>query len=694
MLQTAPTSGPSASSLLKTALWPLGAAVGYYVLGYVGTVLSVPPSDFAIIWPTTAFLTGVLLLTPVRDWWTYGPGLVLAHLLLWSNTQPAAPLVVALTQVGGNLLLAVATALAVRRLGGGRAQFDTFRGALAFILVAGLAAPAVINAMVLGVHVLTGWAHGFWLSWRQFMFAGIFPTVTITPLMLIAGGKPPGSRRRIAWVERLLVCAALFALALTVFGGVEDPTLRPTLLLAPLPLILWAAARWGVDGASLALLVFGSAIVANALQDKGPFAANSTAVDVLSVQVYLTAVSIPTILMAALMQERRNAEERLRRSEARMEIAAAATDTGLWQWDAETRELWMTEHCRTMFALPADPPCTFENFLDAIHPQDRPRVRVALYDAIGGEERDVRAFRTVTENREERWFTMRTHAEPNRNGGPACVSGAFRDITQQLASEHESARLTRRLQTLQDDERRQIAEALHDGTAQHVVGIGLLMGMIERRTELTDEARALVENVRGLVREATKELRVFTYLLRPADVERQKLSTVLKNYVAGFGLRTGIQVTADVGEAAETLPVEHRRALLRITQESLANVHRHAAATHVVVQLRRAGVELHLLIKDNGRGIAAASDGAVEGTIATGVGIPGMRARIRELGGWLDIRSTAEGTVVDAVLPVAAVAARSNLLEARRADAPMAWGRKSRSPARVGAHSQRRSGPH
>src|SRR6185295_16228682 len=106
----------------------------------------------------------------------------------------------------------------------------------------------------------------------------------------------------------------------------------PTLCLAPFPLLLWAAARCGVWGVCLSLLVAGAAIVLRALDGVGPFATSAAAIDVVSLQVYLIAISIPFLLLASLMEERRSAEERLRRSEARMEIAAATTETGLWQW--------------------------------------------------------------------------------------------------------------------------------------------------------------------------------------------------------------------------------------------------------------------------------------------------------------------------------------------------------------------------
>ena len=127
--------------------------------------LSVPPSGFAIVWPATAFLISILLLEPPRRWWLYAAAIVPAHFHLASILQPEAPFVVVLTQVGGNLLLAAATVAAVDRAMQKPRDFDSFRSVLMFVLVAGLAVPALVNALILSVHLATGWTDNFRQSW-------------------------------------------------------------------------------------------------------------------------------------------------------------------------------------------------------------------------------------------------------------------------------------------------------------------------------------------------------------------------------------------------------------------------------------------------------------------------------------------------------------------------------------------------
>src|SRR6185503_19791608 len=104
---------------------------------------------------------------------------------------------------------------------------------------------------------------------------------------------------------------------------------------------------------------------------------------------------------------------------------------------------------------------------------------------------------------------------------------------------------------LQEDERRNIAQALHDSTIQHLVAAGLVCGMIERRIAGTDVTRSLFEDLRGSLSKAVKELRTFTYLLRPPELEHHGLAEVLGRYVAGFGLRTGIVAETRISPQAD-----------------------------------------------------------------------------------------------------------------------------------------------
>ncbi|HEY5711727.1 MAG TPA: MASE1 domain-containing protein [Allosphingosinicella sp.] len=642
--------------LIRDGLILLGAAVGYYGCAVIGTLLSVPPSGFAVIWPATAFLISLLLILPPRQWWLVVAGVVPTHFFLAATFQPEAPLIVVLTQIAGNCALAAATVAALRATIGSRHLFDSFASVLKFILVAGLAVPALVNALAIAVHLATGWTDGFWLAWRQWMIAGIFPTVTLPPLLVLAWegrltGERSGAAR--AGLELAMLAALLFGLSYVAFGNRLDTAHWPALFLAPFPFLLWAAVRLGVGGTAFALIVLAVATVARALGHQGPFAAQSSADDVLSLQAFLATSSIPLILLAALVDERRRAAELRRQSEARLQVAASSTDTGLWQWDEQAQYLWLTGNCRAMFGLSDDTGFTPFSFLDAAHPDDRTALAAAIEAALmGGDAQAPVEFRLCSDG-ETRWFVLYTCTDLDDAGKPARVSGVFRDVSDRVEAQLEADDLRQRLLCMQDDERRRIAEELHDSTAQHLVAANL--NLFHVKAKVAPELQPLVDEVLQSVREAATEIRTFSYLLHPPQLGNEGLSRVLRHYVPGFERRTGVRTSLRVSPVANQLPPDHQHAMLRIVQESLGNVHRHARATRVSVCVRCIAGNVHLVVRDDGEGIGSEAGERLGERLRLGVGIPAMTARVRQMGGRIDVNNRFTGTTIHVAVPLHAV---------------------------------------
>jgi signal transduction histidine kinase len=615
--------------LARDGLTALGIAAGYAACAVIGTVLSVPPDGFAMIWPATAFLIAVLMVLPPRKWWGVA-AVVPAHFLLAAMLRPDAPFVVVATQLSGNLALAFATALALRRTIGADPRFDTFMSVLKFVAIAGIAVPAAFNTLTLSVHFATGWTDDLWHSWQQWMIGGFFPTITIPPFLVLAvkGGltgrptAPPAVRR-----ELTLLAGLLFMLSLFAFGGMIDSAPGPELFLAPLPLLLWAAVRMGVGGTCLSLLVLAAGIIVQALLDNGPFAPHSPLEDTVSLQMFLITRSAPVILLAALMDERRRSADLLRQFEAGMQVAASSTDTGLWRWDAVTPRLWLTANCRAMFALPDDATNTPFDFLDTVHPEDQAVVGEALRKALAdGAQLPVLEFRVLSGGK-TRWFVLQTRTECDETGRPASVSGVFRDISERIESRLAVERLEERLATLQDDERRRIAQELHDSTAQHLVAAQFNLLTVRKR--VPEEVQELVDEAYSSLREATAEIRTFTYLLDGSQLDEEGLCAMLARYVPGFERRTGITTALRVTERADALPGELQHALLRIAQESLGNTQRHAGATRATIDLRCFAGSVHLVACDNGKGMEPHEAEQLGERLRLGLGIPGMTVRVR-----------------------------------------------------------------
>ena len=366
-------------------------------------------------------------------------------------------------------------------------------------------------------------------------------------------------------------------------------------------------------------------------------------------------VIVALISLLAQMRRRLNAEAYLRESEERLNFAAASGGIGLWQYDIGKAELWTSEHCSAIFGLPPDYPLTTDALLRRVHPEDRgiaaASIRAATY---GPQAATLLEFRIVRPDGQIRSIQGRGHSTQDANGNPIRVSGVFRDLTAYRAAQREAKDLSRRILSIQDEERKRIAQELHDSTAQHLAAINLnLMALVSARNSV-DQRAQIFADIRRSLAAAMKEMRTFTYLLYPQELAQRGLHEALASYIEGFSQRTGLKVKLRTEENLDDLPEPLQQPLLRIVQESLANVHRHASASRIVIKLQRRENRLHLLIADNGIGLKSAlSLNCADGNaLPLGIGIPGMAARARQLGGWLNVRSRSTGTLVHATLPV------------------------------------------
>ncbi|WP_201835951.1 sensor histidine kinase [Microvirga zambiensis] len=222
--------------------------------------------------------------------------------------------------------------------------------------------------------------------------------------------------------------------------------------------------------------------------------------------------------------------------------------------------------------------------------------------------------------------------------------------------------LSGQLLALQEEERQRIARELHDSTAQHLVAANLGLSGLEAEVRHSASGRKVLAGVEGLLGEALRELRIFTYLLHPPNLANDGLQATLRDFAEGFAGRTGLVAHIRIPEEVDGLQPDLQRAILRVAQEALTNVHRHAGGSHVSVDARFRSGWLVVRIRDNGHGMAS-RDG-LDGPIRFGVGLAGMRARLEQFGGDLTIKTGPGGTSIIAIVPVS-VTERA-LTQARR----------------------------
>lgn len=213
--------------------------------------------------------------------------------------------------------------------------------------------------------------------------------------------------------------------------------------------------------------------------------------------------------------------------------------------------------------------------------------------------------------------------------------------------------LSQRLLKVQDEERRKMARDLHDSTGQTLAALKISVALLQEKCQQDSELVVIVSAVAELADKATEDIRTMSYLLHPPLLDEVGFASAADWYIEGFAKRSGIIVTLDLAADRERLPMSTEIALFRVLQECLTNVHRHSGATRASVSFRRMPQATILEVKDFGRGIPADRLARLRQASAdTGVGLAGMRERLNELNGKLEIESDEQGTTMRATIPL------------------------------------------
>jgi signal transduction histidine kinase len=242
----------------------------------------------------------------------------------------------------------------------------------------------------------------------------------------------------------------------------------------------------------------------------------------------------------------------------------------------------------------------------------------------------------------------------------AFVGGTADQIAQVLgASEREQMLedlrvLTGELMRSQDEERRRIGRELHDSTGQILVALELDLGRLMSGAQLLGpEKQSVLETCARLAHQCSSEIRTASYLLHPPLLDELGLLSALRWLTDGLRQRSNIEIRMELPVEMARMPREQEMALFRVAQEALTNVHRHSASPWVAVRLASAADNVQLEIEDEGRGLSAvAPRQAAESKAPLGVGLAGMRERMRQLGGSLRVEFRSSGTLIQATLPM------------------------------------------
>jgi signal transduction histidine kinase len=510
--------------ILQTFRSALLVGASYYagtLIGFAWTPSGQPNSTF---WPPNAILLACLLLAPTRIWWTLILAVLPAHLL--AQHQAGVPLWTAVGWFASNISEALISAFCIARLTDGRKIFDDLRGVSTFVIFAVVVGPFATSFLDVFVVIITGWGRNYWPLGIERFFTNALAVLTIVPTIIVF------SANGISWIRRLNVArlceTALLAVGtvltlLVVFHGFHgfSAATTPALLYAPLPLLLWATARYGTAGLSLSVLVIALIATWYVMQGRVPFPYTSMAQNILSLQILLCTVVVPLMFLSAVMTDGRRTHASLRLVGARL---------------IEAQE------------------------------QERARIGRDLHDDIA-----------------QRLGLVAAEIQQFQSEAPKS-SGELRTRTDKLHGDIV-----------------QISQIVHTLSRElHVARLTYI---------------GLVATARGLCREV--------------------------------GERHNIEVDFNHDRFPDSVPSERSLCVFRVLQEALHNAVKHSGARRVEVQLRKAGDEIHLTVRDSGKGFDPRTV-----MKEAGLGLTNMQERLKLLDGELFIVSDPQrGTTIHARVP-------------------------------------------
>jgi PAS domain S-box-containing protein len=387
--------------------------------------------------------------------------------------------------------------------------------------------------------------------------------------------------------------------------------------------------------------------------------------------------------------KQKRAEQALRESEERFRAIVETTPECVKLVARDGTVLHMNASGLRMVGADCAEKVVGQSIYDVIAPEDRERFR-AFNERICQGERGSLEFDIVGLGGERR--QMDTHAAPLHNPDGSVVQLAVtRDVTESKRAEaalreseerlralaetletevrartkelerrnadvlrqsEQLRELSGRLLRTQDEERRHIARELHDSAGQTLTVLGMnLAQLVERAGVNSPELSGAAERIQEIVQQLSREIRTASYLLHPPLLDEAGLSSALEWYIQGLSERSGLQIKLDVPKQIGRLPRDMELAVFRLVQECLTNIHRHSGSKTAAIRLTREQDVLTINIQDEGKGMSPARLAEIQSR-GSGVGILGMRERLRQFHGDMKIKSGPTGTHVRVTIPI------------------------------------------
>jgi len=440
-LQACTAVGAPSGFSPRTAFWILASTACYYLATRTAWALCFPDSKVSLFFPPHAILICVLLLVPTRHWWAYTLAAACSH--YFATQQAHWPPLYALQCEVFDAAKYVLTAAGIRWCVKSPFHLISLREAIAFVLIAVVIVPAGAALWGAAFTISNHFGTDYWVEWRNLSISNGVTAMVLVPVILVGVQRVTttgleAAPRRI--LEACLLAAGILSVGILAFDrSPAGPDTSPALLYAPVPLLIWAAVRFGLGGISASMLVITVLAIWGTMRGRGPFLTQTPEENAVALQLFLLMAATPLMLLAVAVGEERRSKDALRVSEERMSLALESAQLALWDWDVAKDSVWMTDEGRNFFGFASSEPLHSGSLAACVHPDDSAARASAIQHALETDGSYDTEFRIVLPDGSMRWIAARgRRASPGASDPPSRILGVSMDITRKKQADAEA----------------------------------------------------------------------------------------------------------------------------------------------------------------------------------------------------------------------------------------------------------------
>jgi PAS domain S-box-containing protein len=602
-------------------------------------VISIPETPWPL-WLGCAVLVTLLLLFPQKIWPILIPaglaGFVLYDLQAGVSVRSIACLILA--DIGEILVVAWGVSYFMR----GLPRLDSLKAFAKYAFVAVILGPLV--GCLIGIEALNGHR---WINFRIAYASEGLAFLTVAPAILgwVDHFRTWRLAARAYYLEAAVLVTALVSLSYAMFVA-RATNASPALLYSLVPFLLWSALRFGSAGAGTMATIVALVSLWGAVHGRGPFTETDPINRVFSLQLFLLFTAGPFMVLAVLVEERKRQGSVLRESEKRFRLMASSAQVMIWMSGTDKRatyfnQLWLDFTGRSEAELQAD-------LARVVHPEDHQECREIYSKAFAQRQPFRKECRLRRHDGQYRWMLDIGVPRLHEDGSFAGYIGSCVDVTDRKHAEESLANVNRRLIEAQDQECTRIARELHDDLGQRLALLMIEMDQLSHDLAHPHKCRVRIGELQKLASELATDLQSLSHRLHSSRLDLQGVAAAMKGFCKEFSRQQRVEVDFRNSDLPRPVPRDISLCLYRVLQEALRNSAKHSGMRSYETHLWATQDEIHLTVKDFGKGFDTKMAAA-----GRGLGLVSMRERLTLVGGQLSIQSQPTlGTTIHAWVPL------------------------------------------